>query len=78
LFARIFPVNKKNPLKERTNLVSCFHFSTDFAHCQVKKYLLMATLHSEAQIVVASNSQTDSILTINGKKAVATKNLILA
>jgi len=37
----------------------------------------MKTLHSEAQIVVASTSQTDSILVINGKKAVATKNLIL-
>jgi len=37
----------------------------------------MSTLHSEAQIVVASTSQTDSILQINGKKAVATKNLIL-
>jgi phage antirepressor YoqD-like protein len=37
----------------------------------------MSTLHSEAQISVASNSQTDSILVINGKKAVATKNLIL-
>jgi len=37
----------------------------------------MSTLHSEAQISVASTSQTDSILVINGKKAVATKNLIL-
>ena len=37
----------------------------------------MSTLHSEAQISVASNSQTDSIIVINGKKAVATKNLIL-
>lgn len=36
----------------------------------------MKTLHSEAQISVASTSQTDSILNINGKKAVATKNLV--
>ena len=37
----------------------------------------MSTLSNEAQISVASNSQTDSIILINGKKAVATKNLIL-
>lgn len=37
---------------------------------------MSTTTHKEAQISVASNSQTDSILNINGRKAVATKNLI--